>query len=112
MVAAIQNFGAPAANIPARPFFSNMVRTKSPTWGESLGNLLQKANYDGQKALNGLGYGISAQLQQSIEDTNSPPLSPATIAAKGVSKPLIDTGHMQNSVQYDVDGQVFDGPRV
>ena len=110
MVAAIQNFGAPAVNIPARPFFSNMVREKSPRWGQSLGNLLKASDYDSQTAMESMGLGIAGQLQQSIQDTNSPKLADSTIAAKGFSKPLIETGHMQNSVDYDVDGQTFKGP--
>lgn len=102
MVAAIQNFGAPAANIPPRPFFTNMVREKSPDWGKSLGNLLKDNQYNAEAALLKMGEGIKGQLQEAITDTNSPELSEGTIKAKGFSKPLIDTGHMQNSVDYDV----------
>ena len=49
-----------------------------------------------------LGAGIEGQLRQSITDTNAPPLSPATIARKGFSKPLVDTGNMLNSVASEV----------
>jgi len=35
LVAAIQNFGAPARGIPPRPFFSNMVTAKSPGWAKA-----------------------------------------------------------------------------
>jgi hypothetical protein len=43
-------------------------------------------------------------LQQSIRDTNDPPLAQATIARKGFAKPLIDTSVMINSVDYEVEG--------
>jgi hypothetical protein len=104
MVAAIQNFGAPAAGIPARPFFSNMVAEKSTNWGESLGYLAVANDYDMSKALALMGEGIGSQLQQSIKNMNSPALADATVVQKGFDKPLIDTAHMINSVSYQVDG--------
>lgn len=103
MVAAIQNFGAPAAGIPPRPFFSNMVKAKSPKWGESLGNMLERTNFDGEKALNLMGEGIKGQLQRSINETNDPPLSPVTVAKKGFNKPLIETANMIRAATYIVE---------
>lgn len=115
MVAAIQNFGAPAAGIPARPFFSNMVREKKDGWADSLGAILAANDYDINKSLALLGEGIGSQLQQSIKDTNAPALAKETILARAagskrgkiksptIAKPLIDTGHMMNSVGYQVD---------
>jgi hypothetical protein len=104
MVAAIQNFGAPAAGIPPRPFFSNMVKAKSPRWGESLGNMLERTDFDGEKALNLMGEGIKGQLQRSINETNEPALSPVTVAKKGFDKALIDTANMIRSASYVVEG--------
>lgn len=103
LVAAVQNFGAPSKGIPPRPFFSNMVETKQAEWGPALGALLEANDYDADKALKLLGEGIAGQLRQSIVDTNSPALAPATVKAKGFAKPLVDTGHMLNSVDYSVD---------
>jgi hypothetical protein len=102
MIAMIQNFGAPAAGIPARPFFSNMVKEKSPDWGDDLSEALDRNDFDGEKSLGELGDKIRGQIQKAIIDTNEPPLSPQTIARKGFSKPLIDTSNMINSVNYEV----------
>lgn len=41
-------------------------------------------------------------VQEAIVELDTPPNSPRTIAAKGSSNPLIDTGHMKNSVTYVV----------
>lgn len=103
MVAAIQEFGAPARNIPPRPFFRNMIADKSPTWSTSLAATLKATNYDPKAALGLMGEGIKGQLQQSILDLTSPPLSPKTIARKGFDKPLIDSSVMINSVDYVVE---------
>ena len=48
------------------------------------------------------GEAIAGQLRQSIVDTNSPALAESTIRRKGFSKPLVDTGHMLQSVDYEV----------
>ncbi len=48
--------------------------------------------------------GLSAQtaIQRAIVALDEPPNSPATIAAKKSSNPLVDTGHMLESVTYVV----------
>lgn len=102
MVAAINEFGAPSRGIPPRPFFRNMVASKSPEWPKAVGDLLKANDYDAEKTLGHAGEDIKGQLQQSIVDTNAPPNAQSTIDAKGSSKPLVDTGHMLNSVDYSV----------
>lgn len=132
-VAAIQNFGAPAKGIPARPFFTNMIAEKSKSWGEALVNRLKANDWDLHKSLEQMGNGIAGQLRQSIVDMNDPPLSDVTLllrerfrdhndisfsdvldawrdVAGGVkptisgtgAKPLIWTGHLLQSVDYEV----------
>lgn len=105
LIAAIHNYGAPAAGIPPRPFFSNMVRKHKGEWPKAIADLLKANEFDAVKALEVAGHAIAGQLRQSIRDTNDPPLKPATIARKGFDKPLIDTSHMINSV----DSKVVEG---
>lgn len=102
MIAAIQNWGAPRAGIPPRPFFSNMIAAKQPEWGPAIGALLRANNYDALRTLQQAGEAVAGQLRQSIVDTNAPPLAESTIARKGFSTPLVETGHMLNSVDYEV----------
>jgi hypothetical protein len=113
MVAAIQEYGAPRANIPPRPYFRNMIAAKHKEWGPAIAGLLKQHNYDASATLLEAGDHIAEQLKQSIRDTNSPPLKPATIRARGgkgtekfnpkdpktfIAKPLIHTAQMINSV--------------
>lgn len=79
MIAAIQEFGAPAVGIPPRPFFRPMIAAKSPQWGNQLAGLLQSNDMDPVKALGQMGEGIKGQLEDSILDVTSPPLSPVTL---------------------------------
>jgi hypothetical protein len=78
-IAAIQEFGAPKAGIPPRPFFRTMIEAKSPEWPEAVGNLLVANGYDAAKTLGQTGAAIQGQLQQSIIDTYAPPLSQVTL---------------------------------
>lgn len=102
MVAAVQNFGAPSRGIPPRPFFSDMVAAKSPGWPAAIGEILRTNGGDGAAALELMGEGIKGQLQASIVEGQYAPLAESTIAAKGFDKPLIETSHMVNSVDYEV----------
>ena len=128
-VAAINNFGAPGAGIPPRPFFSNLVAEKSPGWGEKLLRLLRHTNYDAKAALELMGAGIAGQLRQAIVDMNEPPNSMVTnllkqrfpmggqtfedvlqawadVAAGAkapAGKPLVHSGHMLQSVDFEVE---------
>lgn len=78
-VAAIQNFGAPAAGIPARPFFTNAIARGGPEWAGKLAVLLKKTDYDAEAALKLLGPIVAGDIQKSITETNSPPLSDITL---------------------------------
>lgn len=102
LVAAVNEYGAPSRGIPPRPFFRNMIADKSADWPEALGKTLQATGLDQTKALELMGQGVAAQLRDSIVATDSPPLAQSTIDKKGSSKPLVDTGHMLNSVDYEV----------
>lgn len=128
-VAAINNFGAPGAGIPARPFFTKWIDEKSGNWGEAFANRLKANDWDLQKSLEQMGSGMAGQLRQAIVDMNSPANSPATNLLKqrfpmgGYSpddvwqafadvaggedeapagKPLVWTGVMLNSVDYEI----------
>ena len=132
MVAAIQEYGAPKAGIPPRPFFRTMIAKHKAEWPKAVAALLKANDYDVVTTLKKTGEAISGQLRQSIVDTNAPPLSPVTLMLRkmfgnhperirardvaearrrvaagesyeGVSvKPLVWTGNLLNSVDYEV----------
>jgi len=106
MVAAANEFGNPANNQPPRPFFRNMIADNKDNWPDDIGRIAQATGFDGEQTLGLMGEHIKGQLQQSIRELMEPPLSPVTIEKKGFDKPLIDTWHMLNSVDYDIrDGE-------
>lgn len=128
-IAALNNFGAPAAGIPARPFFSTMIAQEKGMWGERFGQIMKAVDLDAGKALALMGEGIAGQLKAAIIDFSGAPNSPVTdllkerfpmagqtfadvqqarkdvadgerAAKKG--KPLVHTGHMLASVDKEV----------
>lgn len=120
-VAAWNEFGT--QHIPPRPFFRNMIAARGPNWGHDMARIIGAVGYHPMRVLMLMGERIEGQLKQSIFDTNSPPLAPSTIARKslggvsnlagvlGPAKPLIHTGTMFNSINYEVsaNGQTEKG---
>lgn len=115
-VAAIQEFGNPAGNIPSRPFFRNAI-SKNDGW-KDLASKAMNAVVEGRmgldQALNQMGLRMAADVKDSITDGSYEPLKQSTLDARqsrkrtqGVaSKPLIDTGQMLQSVTYAVNGEM------
>lgn len=89
---------------PPRPFFRQMIESKSQKWGAALGRNLAATGYDTTKAMSLVGTGIKDQLTQAIVQFASPGNAASTIAAKGFDKPLIDTGQMQRAPGFDIEG--------
>lgn len=98
MVASLNEFGT--YDIPPRPFFRNAINKNSDKWGKVFLQGMQKQS--ARNAFGLLGERIRKDIIQSINDTNEPPNSPVTIARKGSSKPLVDTGLMRASVNYRI----------
>jgi hypothetical protein len=53
-----------------------------------------------EAVMNAAGTKAEADIKKAIVDLTDPPNAPATIAKKGSSNPLIDTGHMVQSVTH------------
>lgn len=97
-IASVQEYGT--SNIPARPFFRNAISENRKDWKKKYASLLKKTDFD--VATKTLAEVIVGDIKQSITTLDSPPLAKSTIKQKGFSKPLIDTGHMLNSVDYRI----------
>jgi hypothetical protein len=103
LVAAMDEFGSPSRGQPPRPAIRNMLAADSPGWGATAAKLLVANDYDVEKTLGQMGEGIAGQLRKSIIDIREPPLKPSTIARKGSDKPWIESGHLLQSVDKEVE---------
>lgn len=108
--------GAHTITIPPRPFMRRTVAKNSPGWGKIVAGLMASKKFDSAIVLKKMGEVIADQIRQSIEELTDPPLAASTVRAKsrggssaaslgilGPAKPLVNTGHMLNSVDYKVE---------
>lgn len=104
-VAAVHEFGAPAAGIPQRSFIRAGVDAQLAEI-QRVQRALARQTIRGATtldvALDRLGAKVAALLQNRIAAGIDPPNSPATIARKGSSKPLVDTGQLKASITWRV----------
>lgn len=108
-VAAIQEFGAPGANIPPRPFFHPCIASHSDEWANKLASgtkAVLDGKISGDEVLTVVGQLAAGQLQQTISEVREPPLAPATLAQRAregrTDQPLHRTGHMIATVSSQV----------
>ena len=78
-IAALHEFGAPNARIPARPFMRPAITQHSEEWGDELAGALKSSDYDGEVALGLMGEVIVSEIQEAISDVSSPELSKITL---------------------------------
>lgn len=104
-VAAVHEFGAPAAGIPQRSFIRAGVDAQLPEIQRvqrALAGQTIRGAITLDVALDRLGAKVAALLQNRIAAGIDPPNSPATIARKGSSKPLVDTGQLKAAITWRV----------
>lgn len=101
-----QEFGTEPSDdnpgIPPRPFMRATVANHSGEWGNKLGKTLRATRYDARKSLMIMGRGIQLQMRQTLNDWSEPPNAPSTVAKKGFNKPLIDTGTLERSIEFQI----------
>lgn len=102
-VAAYNEFGG--SSKPARPFMKQSFENHQGELEAACERVNRVINSGGsaQAALNRLGITVKGLVQNEIVSGGFAPNHPHTIAQKGSSQPLIDTGHMRQSVNYVVE---------
>lgn len=101
-VAIANEFGT--SKIPARSFMVSYFDANigKITKASKLGLNKFLSGMPAKRALGLMGEYVKKGIQEQIDKVMLPALSPVTIAKKGSSKPLIDTGNMKQSVSYKV----------
>jgi hypothetical protein len=102
VVAAINELGS--SSTPARPFMRQSFENHEGQLKAACEHLEQSiiGGASAQDALTELGVFCKGLVQKEIVDGGFEPNAPSTIAKKGSEQPLIDTGHMRQSVNYVV----------
>lgn len=93
------------SKIPARPWMSTAAAKNEPKY-QQIAERQGKRIVDGQTtvaaAASSIGIEARNDLIQSIQDGDWAPNAPATVKAKGSSRPLVDTGAMQRAITFRV----------
>lgn len=99
-VAAFNEFGT--SDIPARPFMRQSFEShedKLEAAGRRANNALARGD-SVEQVLKRTGVAAKGLIQKEIREGEFVPNKPSTVSKKGSDQPLIDTGHMRQSVQY------------
>lgn len=104
-IAAYHEFGT--ATIPERSFLRSTFYGHAADGLAKMCATLSKAILEGKmdetRALGLLGLWAVSEVRKTIRAGIEPELAPATIAAKGSSLPLVDTGQLINSITWVVE---------
>lgn len=103
VVAAIHEFGL--GDMPQRSFLRSAYDENLPMIDKMIQRVADGAVFGlgTNAALNQLGNVVQGMVQRKIVDGPFVPNSPATIKRKKSSKPLIDTGHLRQSIRYVIE---------
>jgi hypothetical protein len=91
--------------IPARSFIGSTSDEKRNDWSQLVDRLFSgilAGKLSGENAFRLLGEQAQSDIQQKVITLSEPPNSPQTIARKGSSNPLVDTGAMRAAIRYEV----------
>lgn len=106
-LAAVHEFGSPAAGVPERSFIRRTFEQKRDELAQVCGLLAREIitkGMDPLKALARLGAWGAAEVKKTITQGEGvpPPNAPSTVAAKGSDRPLVDTGRLVGSINFEV----------
>lgn len=112
-IGGVHEFGSSAAHVPERSFLRRTVyesgREVLLRTAKMVAQRIYANNMPVETGLNILGSVGAAEVKKTITQGEGvpPPNAPATVARKGSSRPLVDTGRMVQSITWDVqmDGE-------
>ena len=94
-----------SVTIPARPFIAQTVLKHSDEWGNQVGDMTKMAlsGKDVSTLKKNLANRMALDIKTTMATGNFQANAPLTIANKGGSRPLIDTGKLQGSIRGEVE---------
>jgi hypothetical protein len=93
------------ATSPPRPFFRPGLAAARPRLAALYRRHAEALLRGGSPSLAPMGEAVEASVRASLDAVSAPPLAPATAAAKGHNKPLVDTGALRASIRWRFVGR-------
>lgn len=106
-IAAVNEFGSDDGRVPERSFLRATVDVHAVAYTEQLTRATDDAAMGKRSLRDGLarlGARAEGDVKQFMTDLQDPPNAPATIAAKGSSNPLINTGRLRGAIRHVEEG--------
>ena len=111
MVAAVNEFGSQTPRpdtgqlvIPERSYIRSTVRKKRKKYLNLVSKLIRRSIKTTEKLkLDLIGVRAVADIKNTIKAGIAPANAESTIARKGSSKPLVDTGQLINSITHEIE---------
>ena len=100
MVGTVHEFGSPAKNIPQRSYLRSTVENNKRLYKsmfKKLADRIIKDKITKKEALGLIGLQVQTDVRQKITDIKDPALKSRD------GNPLIDTGHLRQSITYKVE---------
>lgn len=104
IIAASNEFGTRDGHVPERSYLRSTVDENQQSIVRDLETIVSRS-LDGKSYVHGLrvlGERVVGLVKRKIVDLDDPPNAPSTIAAKGSDNPLVDTGRLLGSINYEV----------
>lgn len=107
VIGAVHEFGSADGHIPERSFLRVPLRSNHHVFAKVFTMGVPQV-IDGEITLRQLmeqaGARAASVSQEAISEGIQPPNAPDTVARKGSSTPLVDTGRLRQSITYVVEG--------
>lgn len=106
-VGAVNEFGSDDGRVPERSFLRATVDANAAAYTERLTRITDDAAMGKRSLRDGLarlGALAEGDVKQFMTDLTDPPNAPSTIARKGSSNPLIDTGGLRAAIRHVEEG--------
>lgn len=91
------------SRVPARPFMRVAVDQggkELDAFVDHMFGLLVDGRTSAEGMDNSVGNAMADTIKKTIAGFDTPPNAPSTVKMKGRNDPLVDTGHMRDSIDY------------
>ncbi len=107
-LAYVHEYGSLDGHTPSRSFMRSTLKRLTPRISEMHANMLETLSKDGRRSvkqhLKSIGVLVSEGMKKTIQDGIAPPLTASTMKHRKNKSgpPLLDSGHLMNSITYKV----------
>ena len=106
LIAGVNEQGAEVKNIPPRPFVRYSFDQGKDQWADELmdgiWDIMRGNTVKAGRIQNRVGKSMQATIKKAIVDWKVPPNAEITVALKGFNDPLVESGHMRDSIMYTI----------